>query len=111
MLRSKRRWEMLTVAGHRLKGLKRVICAKGTAGIKSSDSRVVTLNQWLHSDRAAAASGGELAVKPDDLAAIVYTSGTTGRPKDVMLSHAYVIANVKAIRERLPVGEDVRRTT
>ena len=47
-------------------------------------------------------------MKPTDLAAIVYTSGTTGRPKGVMLSHANVIANVKASHERLPaVATDV----
>ncbi|MDP4204828.1 MAG: long-chain fatty acid--CoA ligase [Bacteroidota bacterium] len=35
-------------------------------------------------------------IKPDDLATIVYTSGTTGSPKGVMLSHANLISNVKA---------------
>jgi long-chain acyl-CoA synthetase len=43
--------------------------------------------------------------KPSDLAAIVYTSGTTGRPKGVMLSHGNVIANVKAILRRVPAEE------
>ena len=30
---------------------------------------------------------------PDDLASIVYTSGTTGRPKGVMLSHRNMVSN------------------
>jgi len=33
------------------------------------------------------------AVDPDELAAISYTGGTTGRPKGVMLSHANLLAN------------------
>jgi long-chain acyl-CoA synthetase len=33
------------------------------------------------------------SVGPDDLAALFYTSGTTGHPKGVMLSHANLLAN------------------
>ena len=33
-------------------------------------------------------------VNPDDLAAIVYTSGTTGIPKGVMLTHKNIMSNV-----------------
>ncbi|HOW86046.1 MAG TPA: long-chain fatty acid--CoA ligase [Candidatus Aminicenantes bacterium] len=38
-----------------------------------------------------------LAVKPDDVASIVYTSGTTGIPKGVMLTHANFLANVVSL--------------
>lgn len=98
-------WEALAVRGSRLDGLKRVVCAKASAGFSDPAGLVVTLDQWLGSDRTPSAGNNDVTVKPGDLAAIVYTSGTTGRPKGVMLSHGNIIANVKAIRERLTVEE------
>ncbi|MDI9601240.1 MAG: AMP-binding protein [Acidobacteriota bacterium] len=40
-------------------------------------------------------------VVPDQLASIVYTSGTTGEPKGVMLTHANFVSNVRAAHEVL----------
>lgn len=39
------------------------------------------------------------ALSGDTLATICYTSGTSGRPKGVMLSHANIIANVESCRK------------
>lgn len=36
-------------------------------------------------------------VQPDDIALIAYTSGTTGSPKGVVLSHANLITNVRSL--------------
>jgi len=41
-------------------------------------------------------------VSPDDISALVYTSGTTGNPKGVMLTHGNFCTNVKAALERIP---------
>jgi 1-acyl-sn-glycerol-3-phosphate acyltransferase len=39
------------------------------------------------------------AIKPDDLALLQYTSGATGNPKGVMLSHHNLLANIRAMGE------------
>ena len=44
----------------------------------------------------------------DDLAMIVYTSGSTGLPKGVMLSHRNVLVNTQSILDYLPIDEDER---
>ena len=44
--------------------------------------------------------------EPHDLATILYTSGTTGDPKGVMLTHNNVSSNVRASCMVLSIGED-----
>jgi long-chain acyl-CoA synthetase len=47
---------------------------------------------------------------PDDLACFIYTSGTGGRPKGVMLSHRNILANVRgvwSVLERLGLEDAV----
>jgi long-chain acyl-CoA synthetase len=58
---------------------------------------------------ASEASSATLAsrtVAPSDLAAVFFTSGSTGGPKGVMLTHANFLANGHAIRERLAFTPD-----
>ena len=45
------------------------------------------------------------AVKPDDLATIIYTSGSSGEPKGVMLTHANIIANLRDVQQILVLSE------
>lgn len=42
------------------------------------------------------------SIRPDDVMTLVYTSGTTGNPKGVMLTHANIVFNVESIRRLLP---------
>lgn len=52
----------------------------------------------------------EVVIRPeDDAAAILYTSGTTGKPKGALLTHHNLASNVASIHEalHLTAGEDV----
>jgi long-chain acyl-CoA synthetase len=44
-------------------------------------------------------------VRPEDVASILYTSGTTGRPKGVVLTHRNIVSNIIATRELFPLSE------
>jgi len=48
----------------------------------------------------------EDAVVPEDLAAILYTSGTTGMPKGVMLTHASFAFETRVLTSALGLGPD-----
>jgi acyl-CoA synthetase (AMP-forming)/AMP-acid ligase II len=47
-----------------------------------------------------------LDVSPDDVAALLYSSGTTGLPKGVMLTHRSLVAGVCILRSPEPVRRD-----
>lgn len=95
------RWRAILKAGDVGPGLRRVVALTASAADSAADGRIRSLDDWLAAAPQKRQTSPAWALKPDDLAAVVYTSGTTGRPKGVMLSHQNVLANVKAIALRL----------
>ncbi len=59
---------------------------------------------------AAAASAGQVApaVQAQDIALLQYTSGSTGNPKGVILTHANLLANIRAMGETIGAGPNDR---
>ena len=48
------------------------------------------------------------AVRPDDVATLVYTSGTTGPPKGAVLTHANIMATLGAVTRIVPLSVEDR---
>ena len=105
---SEAQWRAIEATATALPALRQVVVLQREAGVDAAPGApVLALADWL---AAGGATDGEAARRPtaDDLAALVFTSGTTGRPKGVMLTHANIVANVKATLQRVaPSTDDV----
>lgn len=95
-------WQALSEVKQELAGLARIVSLQ-PLGEAAGDGRLVAVGEWLPE------KGGKARHLPRDgakLATIVYTSGTTGRPKGVMLSHDNILSNVRACLQLMPVTEE-----
>ena len=95
-------WRQLSRVRDEMSCVQRLLSVRTLEGA-DRDPRLVAIADWLP---AEAGPGRHLPRDPEGLATIVYTSGTTGRPKGVMLSHRNILSNTEASLSILTPGPD-----
>lgn len=93
-------WDTLRAVWDQLGGLQRVIALAHIDTGDYQDPRLKTVGEWLPDDAEPEPFTGDAA----EPATIVYTSGTTGRPKGVMLSHRNILSNAYASLQVVSIG-------
>lgn len=98
--------QWVPLAGHRARfpKLSHVLCVEmPLASAPVTSIRFSSIRDWLPCD---ARPQPNLAKDPHALATIVYTSGTTGCPKGVMLSHLNMLSNAQAVLSQVQAYPD-----
>ncbi|AFL73024.1 AMP-dependent synthetase/ligase [Thiocystis violascens] len=86
-------WRALAPLRERFPALTQVLCLEPSGAPPADDLTFSSVADFL---RHETGEPPEHRAAPGDLATIVYTSGTTGRPKGVMLSHFSILWNAEA---------------
>ncbi len=99
------RWHRVaeTLTEDALPHLRRIIALDGMC--QDEDPRLQCASQWLTAEPCAPQ---QHQGDPSELATIVFTSGTAGRPKGVMLSHTNIIINALGAYHCVSLNENDR---